>query len=134
MKKAPKPFGFKALSWRRKRDSNYVPPIFSVPLHNTQLSKNGFIIDISSPPRFMRDKASQHIGGKLGGNGGSNGVEKSLSPRHLFNEALHAFCALLLHLLGDVSVYIERKRCRSVSEIRLHRLYIVTLREGGDRV
>lgn len=80
MKKAPKPFGFKALSWRRKRDSNYVPPIFLVPPHNIQLSKNGFIIDISSPPRLMRDKASRHIGGKTGGDGGSNGVKNPSHP------------------------------------------------------
>ena len=39
----------------------------------------------------------------------------------------HAACTVLFHFLGDMAVYIQRKRRRCVTEIRLHSLYIITV-------
>lgn len=50
---------------------------------------------------------------------------------HPLNILLHPVRAIPLHLVGDVAVYVQRKRRRSVSEISLYRLNAVPSR-GGD--
>ncbi len=71
MKKAPKPNDFKALSWRRKRDSNFKIRIFSFLTHIYKSSKSLIRKGISKPWRFMCVNASKSGGGKTRGIGGS---------------------------------------------------------------
>ena len=42
--------------------------------------------------------------------------------------------ARLLHLLGDMAVYIKRKGCCGMAQIALHRLDIVAGADGSDGV
>lgn len=50
------------------------------------------------------------------------------------NEALHAVGALLLHLVGDVAVDVQREGRRGVAKVGLHGLDVVADLQGGHRV
>lgn len=42
------------------------------------------------------------------------------------NEAFHAVSAILLHLVSDVSIDVQREGCRGVAQVALHSFDIVS--------
>lgn len=48
--------------------------------------------------------------------------------------ALHAVGAVLLHLLGNVAVDVQRERRRRVADVRLYGLDIVAILQGNDSI
>ena len=50
------------------------------------------------------------------------------------DEALHPVGALLLHLVGDVAVDVQREGRRGVAQVALHGLDVVADLQGGHRV
>ena len=50
------------------------------------------------------------------------------------NECLHSVGAVLLHLVGNVSVDIQRESRGSVSKVSLYGLYIVPVLERGNGI
>ena len=57
-----------------------------------------------------------------------------LIVQNVQNVPLHAICGLLFHLLRGVTVHVEGKGGGSVSQVGLHRLYIVPALDSGNRV
>ena len=57
-----------------------------------------------------------------------------LQPGNALDEALHAGCAGLLHLLRNVAVDIQSKSRRVVAQILLYCLDVVPALESGDRI
>ena len=57
-----------------------------------------------------------------------------LQVQNSLNEALHAGGAVLLHLLGEVSVLVQGKPGTCVSKIALDALDVVTCSDGVDGV
>ena len=55
-----------------------------------------------------------------------------LTTRDAFNLLLHAGCAGLLHLHGDMTVNIQRERCSSMAQIALYGFDIITGTNGGN--
>ena len=59
------------------------------------------------------------------------------TPLAGFNAAdilLHPVCALMFHLVSDVTIYVRRKCRRSVSKIALHGLNIIPRPDSGNSV
>ncbi len=50
------------------------------------------------------------------------------------NEAFHAVSAILLHLVSDVSIDVQREGCRGVTEVALHGFDVVAVLQGDHRV
>ena len=51
---------------------------------------------------------------------------------HPLNVLLHPVGTLPLHLVGNMTVYIQRKCRRSVAEVALHRLNIIPGSDGSN--
>ena len=50
------------------------------------------------------------------------------------NKRLHSVSAGVFHLLRDMAVNVQSERCGGVSEIFLHRFYIVAALDRNNRV
>lgn len=61
-------------------------------------------------------------------------VSDGSTARHFFNELFHVVGAALFHLLGHMSIDIQRKRRCRMSKVPLHRLDIVTGMDCGNCV
>ena len=51
-----------------------------------------------------------------------------------FDVFLHAICAVLFHAIGDMTIHIQRKRSRKVTEIFLHGFHVVPVLDGCHSV
>jgi hypothetical protein len=54
--------------------------------------------------------------------------------RNALDEFFHAIRAVPAHLFRDVTVNVERKSCRGMTQIALHRLDVVSGFDGGNSV
>lgn len=57
-----------------------------------------------------------------------------LQARNVLDEGLHPVCAGSLHLLRDMPIYVQSKRCGVMSQISLDGLDIVTCPNSGNRI
>ena len=53
---------------------------------------------------------------------------------NVFEEILHAASTFFLHLRGDVTINIQGKSCRSMTNVMLDGFYVITVLQGKHSV